>query len=600
MRVLAEDWMKEYSAKHKDGEPCPLCGSLEHKYKDERIVDSLLDTIEKQRNDARNIYLAALKEKNGMEAELKSLQDTLKINKKNLSEFEKRLDDLCDNKPVYDIEKIKNVINSHRVEVDKYKLKSENVFNKLSLARNLQNDINSLRVKLDEKKHAVNNIEMEILNINKNIEILSNKTDALKKDMVNKESLFDSKILEAGKYLTHDNWLDEWMRDESEYVHVLSDNADNWIKVKEKYDVVSNKIEEYESINRQCVDYIEKITSLMSEWPVNVADKASFDTGNLVSDFSTLYYETKSSVDFIGEKKRQYESSISLIMDFINNNTLNINVERLDFLYNISNISEYERYLRDKEDAFNRAENSYKLKYNELQKHHKLMTLPDDMSVDFLKNESERLQKENTDIVEEKMRIKSELDNNDKNKNEVRKFRELYKVKEDEYTLWRNLADTIGTTESNNFRQVAQLYTLKILLERSNFFLKQISSRYEFSYSLDTWAIMVIDKNMGGIERVASSLSGGETFIVSLALALGLAALNDTSFSVNMLFIDEGFGSLDYDSLDMVMGVLENLNQLGRQVGIISHVEMLRDRVPAKIQLVKKGNSSSEVLIVKS
>ena len=111
---------------------------------------------------------------------------------------------------------------------------------------------------------------------------------------------------------------------------------------------------------------------------------------------------------------------------------------------------------------------------------------------------------------------------------------------------------------------------------------------------------MVVDKNMGGIERVASSLSGGETFIVSLALALGLAALNDTGFSVNMLFIDEGFGSLDYDSLDMVMGVLENLNRLGRQVGIISHVEMLRDRVPAKIQLVKKGNSSSVVSIVKS
>lgn len=95
--------------------------------------------------------MAAFKEKNGMEAELKSLQDVLKINKNNLSEFEKRLDDLCDNKPVYDIEKIKNVINSHMVEVDKYKLKSENIFNQLSLARDLQNGINSLRDKLDEK-----------------------------------------------------------------------------------------------------------------------------------------------------------------------------------------------------------------------------------------------------------------------------------------------------------------------------------------------------------------------------------------------------------------------------------------------------------------
>lgn len=241
MRVLAEDWMKEYRAKLKDGEPCPLCGSLEHKYKDESIVDSLLDTIEKQRNDARNIYLAAFKEKNGMEAELKSLQDVLKINKKNLSEFEKRLDDLCDNKPVYDIEKIKNVINSHMVEVDKYKLKSENIFNQLSLARDLQNGINSLRDKLDEKKHAVNNLEKEILEINKNVEILSNRIDSLKKDKMGKESLFDGKILEAGKYLTHDNWLDEWKRDESRYMQILEDNAEKWFKVKENYDIVRKK-----------------------------------------------------------------------------------------------------------------------------------------------------------------------------------------------------------------------------------------------------------------------------------------------------------------------------------------------------------------------
>ena len=176
------------------------------------------------------------------------------------------------------------------------------------------------------------------------------------------------------------------------------------------------------------------------------------------------------------------------------------------------------------------------------------------------------------------------------------------RLSEGEYADFTARLASYDISQSEFRRQAIRrtTYTLKILLERSNFFLKQISSRYEFSCSMNSWAIMVVDKNMGGIERVASSLSGGETFIVSLALALGLAALNDTGFSVNMLFIDEGFGSLDYDSLDMVMGVLENLNRLGRQVGIISHVEMLRDRVPAKIQLVKKGNSSSVVSIVKS
>ena len=132
---------------------------------------------------------------------------------------------------------------------------------------------------------------------------------------------------------------------------------------------------------------------------------------------------------------------------------------------------------------------------------------------------------------------------------------------------------------------------------QANYYLNRLTNRYELFCEDNSLAIMVHDMDMGGEERSASSLSGGETFLVSLALALGLASLNDKNFDIDMLFIDEGFGSLDTESLNMVMSALENLHQLGRRVGIISHVEMLKERIPAQIQLVKDGKSVSSVVV---
>lgn len=163
--------------------------------------------------------------------------------------------------------------------------------------------------------------------------------------------------------------------------------------------------------------------------------------------------------------------------------------------------------------------------------------------------------------------------------------------------LWTELAAAIGTTNTYNFRDVAQAYTMRILLDQANYFLRKLSQRYELTCYSNSLAIMVMDKEMGGELRSASSLSGGETFLVSLALALGLAALNDENLNIDMLFIDEGFGTLDGESLEMAVQTLENMQRFGKKVGIISHVESLKDRIPAQIQVTKRGKAASEVVI---
>ena len=137
-------------------------------------------------------------------------------------------------------------------------------------------------------------------------------------------------------------------------------------------------------------------------------------------------------------------------------------------------------------------------------------------------------------------------------------------------------------------------------MERANAHLRRLSPRYELRCVPGTLTLEIIDRDMFDERRYVNSLSGGETFVVSLALALGLASLSSGSLSIGSLFIDEGFGNLDHASLDLVMSALANLeNAQGRKVGVISHTEQIRSQISPQIRLVKLptgGRSRIEIV----
>ena len=193
--------------------------------------------------------------------------------------------------------------------------------------------------------------------------------------------------------------------------------------------------------------------------------------------------------------------------------------------------------------------------------------------------------------------IRAKLSLNTQNTASAQAAKDDLQEKSELLALWTQLANAIGTTPTDNFRDVAQAYTMRILLDQANYFLRKLSQRYELTCYDNSLAIMVMDKEMGGELRSASSLSGGETFLVSLALALGLASLNDDHLNIDMLFIDEGFGSLDGESLEMAVQALGNMQKFGKKVGIISHVDSLKERIPVQIQVTRRGKAASEVVI---
>ena len=173
---------------------------------------------------------------------------------------------------------------------------------------------------------------------------------------------------------------------------------------------------------------------------------------------------------------------------------------------------------------------------------------------------------------------------------EAELMNQRFTVAEDNLRWWMRLYKLFGSADGKKFREIAQSYTFEYLVAQANAQLQQLSPRYRLRTIEGTLALQIIDREMFDQQRYVSSLSGGETFVVSLALALSLANLSSEGLSIGSLFIDEGFGNLDQDSLNLVMQALANLqSQQGRKVGIISHTEAIRTQISPRINVVKKA-----------
>lgn len=210
--------------------------------------------------------------------------------------------------------------------------------------------------------------------------------------------------------------------------------------------------------------------------------------------------------------------------------------------------------------------------------------------LDSIYTESQNKYKE---LSEKIATLKARLSTDAENEKALGKKKEALEKAEAEFQLWSEFCEMLGDSSGSKFRRIAQSYILGELLDAANHYLNKFNNRYELVASPGKLVILVRDQQQGDLTSV-NTLSGGESFMVSLALALALSSSMGKIFSVDTLFIDEGFGSLSPTYLDNVM---ETLNQLynigGKRVGIISHVEMLKERVTTQIQVYRDPNDNT-------
>ena len=167
------------------------------------------------------------------------------------------------------------------------------------------------------------------------------------------------------------------------------------------------------------------------------------------------------------------------------------------------------------------------------------------------------------------------------------------------WVKWDRLNNLVGDATGNRFRKIAQSYVLGSLVTAANHYMRELTDRYALKVVPGTFIISVEDAYQGYASRPASTISGGESFLVSLSLALALSDIGDT-LSVDTIFIDEGFGTLSGVPLQNAVNTLKSLRtKAGRHVGIISHIEELQEKIPVRIQVEKsERTSSSSVRVV--
>ena len=242
-------------------------------------------------------------------------------------------------------------------------------------------------------------------------------------------------------------------------------------------------------------------------------------------------------------------------------------------------ITDYKAQSRSAADRFSEADK--KLAEKESQK----LT---DKSLEVLEAEKREASAEKEKLLEQKGELQKELKTDEEARIKRAGIEDELKKLKHQVAVWDRLNTLVGSSSGDKYRRYVQSLVLLTLLKNANVELTKLHSRYRLAKGGGDMEIKVIDSDLADQERPTDNLSGGETFIVSLALALGLAQMASNNVRIDSLFLDEGFGTLDDDSLEKALNALSSLNAQGKKVGLISHVDQIKERIPSKI-VVKRS-----------
>ena len=211
-----------------------------------------------------------------------------------------------------------------------------------------------------------------------------------------------------------------------------------------------------------------------------------------------------------------------------------------------------------------------------------------DLSLEALAEQIQALQERLRALSERQGELRAQLQADEARRNSQQALFAEIAAQEGEHRLWQQLNGLIGSADGAKFRKFAQGLTLDHLIHLANRQLTRLHGRYQLARkSSGELELEVRDTWQADVARDCRTLSGGESFLVSLALALALSDLVSHKTSIDSLFLDEGFGTLDGETLEVALDALDNLNASGKTIGVISHVEAMKERIPVQLRVHK-------------
>lgn len=555
-----------------EGEPCPLCGSNHHPFPKEGKMASLIVEIEKLLEHKAESLKKQQKEKESLTKKQAANNGILEGIREVLKNLETEMSIISND--CRDIYSVHNSWPESEEALLDLKQEIEKVFNdadkKLADYNNLIKDLDRLR----EEKEKIEQSKQEFEKIS------SDKRKALEK-IINESNL----LLQTEKGKTAN--LIAQKKEKSE---AFKNAIESLNKIKSEIDAREDSF----NMETGGKDPDKLETELMESKTRSdkaVADKFEFisflreQLKEMNGEESAIKAEQNYEQKTITEKKNELQKWLS---EYNQGKSEQIMEETIIFFFTTTdNWEELRIQLKDLNNEYTASKT---LLNKELEAYKTHQEKKPEKSKDELQNgKSELENRSNTALIEAKARVQR----HEKAKEEIGAMIEKKQAAELYKTEWEEIMKAIGS-EGKSLRKIAQCHTLSFLIEHANFEIRKFNSRYELQQVKNSLGIRVIDHDRADDVRDTTSLSGGETFIVSLGLALGLSSLSSRNISFENLFIDEGFGTLDPDILDTVIDSLSMLQTShGKKVGVISHTEAMNERIATQIRIIKHGNSGS-------
>jgi len=632
--------LEEERKKLEKGKPCNLCGSKDHplveKYENIKPSETQKELLKRKKvfNDLKTNL-------NTIEVEIGKLKTNLENNlaqqkniENNILEIEKsygqleiecKIDDtkmIKSNILLFEDESAvisKNIAYSQELQKQKEQKNSDVKIQKETLA--------NLKVAIASLQEKSNNLNSELKEKKNDLNELSSETEEIETDLKNSFSSFKIEL--------------PFAENTSDFIKDLENDISSFnLKVKELANIkasisqvendikhsnlqLSDKFNGKEKLQKEVIKTEESLKSLISErekiLPLEISTdvkreelKKVKESSKQEFDKASKYLQELQTIKTRKETEKDNNANEEIILsDNLKTKILNLNkeLEQSDF----NTITEIKDVLLtyDVKKQYSEIKNKLKEKTIELK------TLEEKLKADNEKLTNEKdFEISYSDAINQRNEYKISKENILKKlgeiKEQLRKDKEVkarnndvfieIQKQEKELKKWTDLMTLLGGSK-DAFNTYVQRLTLKNLIGFANIHLYKLNKRYSLKMDKtykkhEELNFKLIDHYQTDEARYVDTSSGGEKFIISLALALGLSDLASNNVNIGSLFIDEGFGTLDNNTLETVISTLETLQAQGKMIGIISHVENLKERIPTQIQVLKKSNGVSFVSII--
>ena len=577
--MVSEKW-EIHRANLTEGKPCPLCGSTTHPY----------HTDNRQFEEATTELSQLLKAKEDLlklqQKQEKDLSGERKQNDGEVQTLQKQQEKLSGEIATYEEEWKALIAQYPKIPKEEAELKSllpiyedkaKEATGKLSLFNKIQKEIEQLTQLKDKaiKDEAAYESKASVIlnNAQESTSICATKLaehKALTTNLISQEK---------NKKEAYEKALQAWNNTKKE--------MEEW---QAQYQQILNG-EEPDAAEQRLTAAKDEATKAADNQNENI-NKLKAELANSKGSYQTMLSQNKTMKEYLQAKEKELDLWIKEYNKQLKEKSIKPSLIDLNTIWEMLHSTEDWNAIRREKDEKEKAVASTTALYQSAEKAHQqhLEHQPAQTRDALLAIQQEYQERSQRN---ELIAANARMQNHQEAVKQLGDKAEALNLVTQEKDDWTAITDAIGA-DGKTLRKIAQCYTLSFLITHANQEIRKFNSRYELQQVKHSLGIRVIDHDRADDIRDTTSLSGGETFIVSLGLALGLSALSSRNISFENLFIDEGFGTLDPDTLATVIDSLAMLqSSQGKKVGVISHTDTMSERITTQIRIIKNGNSGS-------